>query len=159
VPGLYQTQAMLALAYVVLFLPQAVGALRASLLQVSPSLEEAARSLGCGRRGVWARVTLPLVRPGLVAGFGLVFLTAMKELPATLLLAPIGFTTLATQVWGSTNEALFARAAAPALAIVALSALPLLLHRSGRRPGAVPGRRAEAGVPAPPEPVTVTVPV
>jgi iron(III) transport system permease protein len=147
-PGLYQTQAMLALAYVVLFLPQAVGALRSSLLQVSPSLEEAARSLGCGRRGVWSRVTLPLVRPGLSAGFGLVFLTAMKELPATLLLAPIGFTTLATQVWGSTNEALFARAAAPALAIVALSALPLLLNRPGRR-------RTDA--PVPPEVIAAPV--
>lgn len=126
-PDLYQTKTMLALAYVILFLPQAVGALRASLLQVSPSLEEAARSLGCGRLEVWRRVTLPLVRPGIVAGFGLVFLTAMKELPATLLLAPIEFATLSTQVWASTNEALFARAAAPALAIVALSALPLLL--------------------------------
>lgn len=133
VPGLYQTRSMLVLAYVILFLPQAVGALRASLLQVSPSLEEAARSLGCGRREVWRRVTLPLVRPGVAAGFALVFLTAMKELPATLLLAPIEFTTLATQVWGSTNEALFARAAAPALAIVALSALPLLVTQ-GRPP-------------------------
>ena len=142
VPALYQTKTMLALAYVILFLPQAVGALRASLLQVSPSLEEAARSLGCGRAGVWRRVTLPLVRPGVVAGFGLVFLTAMKELPATLLLAPIEFATLATQVWASTNEALFARAAAPALAIVALSALPLVLTGrlgEGRRdPAALP---------------------
>jgi iron(III) transport system permease protein len=139
VPRLHQTRAMLVLAYVILFLPQAVGAIRASLLQVSPSLEEAARSLGHGRAAVWRRVTLPLVRPGVAAGFGLVFLTAMKELPATLLLAPIEFTTLATQVWGATNEALFDRAAGPALAIVALSSLPLLATaRSGRQARAAP---------------------
>ncbi|HLF40574.1 MAG TPA: iron ABC transporter permease [Acidimicrobiia bacterium] len=138
---LYQTQVMLIAAYVILFLPQAVGALRTSLLQVSPSLEEAARSLGCDRRRVLWRVTLPLVRPGVVAAFGLVFLTAMKELSATLLLSPIEFTTLATQVWASTNEAFFAKAAAPALAIVAISAVPLLMtgRIGGDRPG-VEGR-------------------
>ena len=147
VPALYQTRTMLVGAYVILFLPQAVGALRASLLQISPSLEEAARSLGCERRGVWWRVMLPLVRPGLVAGFGLVFLTAMKELPATLLLAPIEFTTLATQVWGATSEALFARAAAPALAIVALSALPLLLPGRVRRRLGPPGAQNPGAAP------------
>ncbi|MGH9001004.1 MAG: ABC transporter permease [Acidimicrobiia bacterium] len=136
VPGLYQTRTMLVAAYVILFLPQAVGALRASLLQISPSLEEAAQGLGCRRRAVWWRVTLPLVRPGALAGFGLVFLTAMKELPAALLLSPIEFDTLAKAVWSATNDALFAQAAAPALAIVALSSLPLLFE--GRRGG---GRR------------------
>jgi hypothetical protein len=90
--------------------------------------------LGCGQAAVWWRVTLPLVRPGVAAGFGLVFLT-VKELPATLLLAPIEFTTLATQVWGATNEALFDRAAGPALAIVVLSALPLLLTSGPSRAG------------------------
>jgi iron(III) transport system permease protein len=80
-------------------------------------------------------VTLPLVRPGVTGGLALVFLTCMKELPATLLLAPTGFRTLATQVWGATSEAFFARAAAPALALVVLSSLPLavLLARDARR--------------------------
>jgi iron(III) transport system permease protein len=132
VPDLYQTKTMLVMAYVILFLPQATGALRASLLQVSPSIEEAARSLGSAPRQVWRRVTLPLVRPGLLAGFGLVFLTSMKELPATLMLSPVEYDTLSKAVWSATNDALFSRAAGPALAIVLLSAIPLLLDARGR---------------------------
>jgi iron(III) transport system permease protein len=72
-------------------------------------------------------VVLPLARSGLLAGGALVFLTCMKELPATLLLAPTGYQTLATQVWSSTSEAFFARAALPALALVLLSSLPMAL--------------------------------
>lgn len=127
VPWLYQTHWMLTLAYVVLFLPQALGAIRSSLLQVSPTLEQASRTLGRGPSVTLVRIVLPLVRPGLVAGGSLVFLTCMKELPATLLLAPTGHSTLATQVWTATSEALFARAALPALALVLLSSLPLAL--------------------------------
>ncbi|MBA2318654.1 MAG: iron ABC transporter permease [Euzebyales bacterium] len=122
---LYQTLALLVFAYVVLFLPQAVGAIRASVLQVPPSVEEAARSLGRSGFGTLVAVTAPLVRPGVVAGAALVFLTAMKELPATLLLGPTGYSTLATDVWTATSEAFFARAAAPALLLVALSSIPL----------------------------------
>lgn len=127
VPSLYQTHWMLTLAYVVLFLPQALGAIRASLLQISPSVEEASRLLGRGSVATARRVVLPLARPGLLAGGALVFLTCMKELPATLLLAPTGYPTLATQVWSATSEALFARAAPSALALVLLSSLPLTL--------------------------------
>jgi iron(III) transport system permease protein len=125
VPSLYQTQWMLTFAYVVLFLPQALGAIRASLLQLSPTLEEASRTLGHGSVATLWRVVVPLARPGLLAGGALVFLTCMKELPATLLLAPTGHPTLATQVWTATSEALFARAALPALALVVLSSLPM----------------------------------
>lgn len=139
VPFLYQGLGLLALAYGVLFLPQAVGAMRASLLQVSPQLEEAARTLGAGRAGTFFKVVLPLVRPGVLAGSALVFLTAMKELPATLLLSPPGFSTLATRVWGATTDAFFARAAAPALVLIALSSVPLtflvLKERSHEKPG------------------------
>lgn len=124
-PPLYQTLVMLVFAYVVLFLPQAGGALRASLLQLNPALEEAAQSLGAGRMRTVRRVIVPLVRPGLAAGAALVFLTAMKELPATLLLAPTGFKTLATEVWSATNAAFFDRAAPPALALVLASSVPL----------------------------------
>jgi iron(III) transport system permease protein len=124
---LYQTLWMLAFAYVVLFIPQAIGALRASMLQVTPSLEEASRLLGAGPFATFRRVALPLTRPGLTAGAALVFLTCMKELPATLLLAPTGYPTLATQIYNATVEAFFARAAAPALALVLLSALPMAL--------------------------------
>lgn len=124
--ALYQTVAMLLFAYVVLFLPQAVGTVRTSLLQVSPRLEEVGRSLGRSPAWVWLTVTIPLVRPGLVAGAALVFLTAMKELPATLLLSPIGFQTLATRIWGATADGFFARAASPALLLILVSAVPLV---------------------------------
>jgi iron(III) transport system permease protein len=125
VPFLYQTRFLLVFAYVVLFLPQAVGALHASLVQISPSLEEAARSLGAGPVRTLVRVTLPLVRPGIGTAAALVFLTAMKELPATLLLAPTGFRTLATEVWDATSGAFFSRAAPAALLLVLLSSAPL----------------------------------
>ncbi|MCH7706248.1 MAG: iron ABC transporter permease [Chloroflexi bacterium] len=124
--ALYQTVAMLLFAYVVLFLPQAVGTVRTSLLQVSPRLEEVGRSLGRSPVWVWLTVTIPLVRPGLVAGAALVFLTAMKELPATLLLSPIGFQTLATRIWGATADGFFARAASPALLLILVSSVPLV---------------------------------
>jgi len=134
-PALYQTLPMLLVAYVVLFLPQAVGSERGSLLQVSPSLEEAGRSLGRRPGDVFRRVTLPLVRPGLLAAAAMVFLTVMKELPATLILSPIGFDTLAVQVWANIGEAFFARAAAPTLLLILLSSVPLALLtlRDGRR--------------------------
>ena len=129
--ALYQTLPMLVVAYVLLFLPQATGPIRAALLQLHPSLEETARSLGRRPWQVLLTITLPLMRPGLGAGAGLVFLTVMKELPATLILAPFGFKTLATSVWSAVSEAYFAQAAAPALMIILLSSLPmayLILH-------------------------------
>lgn len=124
---LYQTLFLLVLAYVILFLPQAAGTVRGSLLQVHGSLEEAARGLGCSPRQVLLRVTLPLIRPGLLAAAGMTFLTAVKELPATLILSPIGFKTLAAGVWSAVSEAFFAQAAAPALLLVLLSAVPMAL--------------------------------
>ena len=124
-PWAYQTLGMLVFAYVILFLPQAVGAVRASMLQVTPSVEEASRVLGAGSTATFRRVVLPMSRPGVVAGGALVFLTCMKELPATLLLAPTGFSTLATRVWNATAEGFMARAAGPALALVLLSSVPM----------------------------------
>jgi len=75
---------------------------------------------------VLTTITLPLIVPGVLSGFALVFLTTMKELPATLILAPIGFETLAVRVWSASSEAFFARAALPALVLIAISAVPLL---------------------------------
>jgi iron(III) transport system permease protein len=124
---LYQSLPMLILAYAILFLPQAFGSLRTGLLQIPPSLEEAARSLGRSPLAAFWSITAPLMRPAFLAGMSLVFLTAMKELPATLILAPTGFRTLATDVWSSVTEAFFARAAAPALLIVLLSSVPMTL--------------------------------
>ncbi len=94
-PSIYQTLPILIFAYTILFLPQAIGGLQSSLLQVRPHLEEAARSLGHSPWQVFRRVVFPLIRPGMAASFALVFLTTMKELPATLILGPYGFKTLA----------------------------------------------------------------
>jgi len=125
--AIYQTLAILLFAYLILFLPQAVGPARLSLLQINPRIEEAAHSLGRNARQTLLTVTLPLVRPGVFTGAAMVFLTTMKELPATLLLSPIGFRTLATSVWSATSEAFFARAAVPALLLIILSSIPMAL--------------------------------
>lgn len=124
---LYQTLALLVFAYTVRFLPQAMGALRANLLQISPRLEEAGRSLGLTQRQSLWQITVPLLRPGLWTSVALVFLSTIKELPATLLLGPTGFSTLATQIWSATEEAFFARAAVPALLLLAVSTLSIMI--------------------------------
>ena len=117
--------ALLVLAYVILFVSPAVGALRTTFLQISPRLEEAARSLGSHPWRVWGSITLPLARPGIASATALVFLLVMKELPATLILGPVGFGTLATQVWAAASEASFAQAAVPALMLILLFSVPL----------------------------------
>lgn len=131
--GLYQTLAMLVFAFVVLFLPLAVGITRAALLQVSPRVEEAARSLGRRPFAVLRTVTGPLISSGVLAGGALVFLTAVKELPATLILAPIGFETLATEIWKATSVGFFERGAIPSLVLLAVSAVPLYLLTARER--------------------------
>ena len=80
-------------------------------------------------------VTLPLMRSGVLAGGALVFLLTMKELPATLILSPLGFSTLATSIWSASSEALFAAAAAPSLLLILVAAIPmtLLAHQEDRR--------------------------
>ena len=124
---LYQRTPVLVLAYVVLFLPLAVGAVHASAAQSPPALEEVARSTGARPFEVLRRVTLPLAAPGIGAGAVLVFLTCMKELPATLLLQPLGSATLATELWTETGVAAYAAAAPYAAVLVLLSALPTYL--------------------------------
>jgi iron(III) transport system permease protein len=129
----YQSLAILVFAYVVRFLPQALAATGAALQTVDPRVEEAARGLGHGTLAILVRVTAPLIRPGLAAGAALVFLSAMKELPATLLLRPIGFDTLAIEIWTATSVAAYSDAAPPALLLVAVSApfVYLLAARQG----------------------------
>ena len=126
----YQTLALLVFAYVVRFFPQALAGSEAAITRVSPRLEEAGRALGRRPAEVFARVTAPLVAPGLLAGGALVFLSTMKELPATLLLRPIGFETLATEVWRYTSVASYSRAALPALVLIGLSAPLVYLLRA-----------------------------
>ncbi len=118
----YQSLGLLALAYVLRFLPQAVASARAAIGAVAPAVEEVARGLGRGPGEVFRTVTLPMVLPGLLAGGGLVFLTAMKELPATLILRPIGFETLATEIWSYASEAIYASAALPSLLLLVTTA-------------------------------------
>jgi iron(III) transport system permease protein len=122
VPPLYQTLVLLMLAYAVRFLPQAVGTIRAALGSVGPQVEEAGRTLGDGPLRAFLRLTLPLLRPALVAGGALVFLTAVKELPMALLLGPIEWDTLATEIWDAASEGFYARAAGPATLLLLLSA-------------------------------------
>lgn len=123
--ALYQTYSLIVFAYVIRFLPESLGAVRSSLLGVDPALEDVGRSLGRSRLAVLGTVTLPLVRNGVAAGAALVFLTAMKELPATLVLQPPGATTLATRVWTGSSAGFYAQAAPAALLIVVVSALVL----------------------------------
>ena len=121
----YQTVWLLLLAYLVLFFPAALGATRSALLQISPKLEESARGLGRSPLGTMSTITVPLMRSGIFAGAALVFLITMKELPATLVLGPLGFKTLATEVWSASSEAFYARAAAPALILILISSAPM----------------------------------
>ena len=121
----YGTVAVVVLAYVVRFFPQCLQAGEAALHQITPALEEAGRSSGVPLWRVLYRVTLPLMRPGLVTGWVLVFVNAMKELPATLLLRPVGFDTLAVRIWIETSEEFYAQAA-PAALLLILITLPLL---------------------------------
>ncbi|MGH3109345.1 MAG: ABC transporter permease [Gaiellaceae bacterium] len=129
----YQSLALLVFAYVVRFFPQGLSGVESAFEAVSPRHEEAARSLGSGPLRTMTRVTVPLVRSGILAGAALVFLSAMKELPATILLRPIGFETLATDIWSLTQVGAYSRAALPALVLIAVSAPIVYLISSERR--------------------------
>ena len=119
--GLYQTETALILAYVVHFGAQSLRAAEVAVTSVPTRLGDAARALGAGRTRRLATVELPLMLPGLAAGGGLVLLSTMKELPATLLLAPPGFQTLATRIWADTEGAYLADASIASLLLIALS--------------------------------------
>jgi iron(III) transport system permease protein len=121
---LYQSVWLLGLAYAALFLPLAVAAVSAAAAQAPPGLEEIARSLGRRRAYVLRTVTVPLAAPGIGAGAALVFLTCMKELPATLLLRPTGMDTLATELWTQTSVSAYAAAAPYAALLVLIAAVP-----------------------------------
>jgi iron(III) transport system permease protein len=135
-PFLYQTVALVVLAYVVRLLPQAISGARSGWERVDPRFEQAARGMGRSASGTLFRVTLPLAAPGVLTGAALVVLTAIKELPATLLLRPNGFETPATIIWQKTNVAEYSSAAIPALLLIAISAIPVyfLLIRPEAQP-------------------------
>ena len=114
-------------AYVVRFLAVGYQAIDASLTRISPRFDEAARSLGVRLGGALRRVHLPLLQGGLLTAAILAWVEVMKELPATLLLRPLGLKTLAIEVWELTSESLWAEAALPALALVLVGLVPLWL--------------------------------
>ncbi|MEL7487054.1 MAG: iron ABC transporter permease, partial [Pseudomonadota bacterium] len=99
----------------------------------SPSMDAAARSLGARPGDVVRRIHIPLLTPSLAAGAGLVFIDVMRELPATLILRPFNFETLATRVYRLASDERLAEASTSALIIVALGMLPVaFLNRIGR---------------------------
>ena len=131
--GLYQTFPVLIVAYVIHFGAQAMRAGQIAVAAVPHRLEDAARMLGAARVRRFRTLEVPLMLPGLAAGAGLVLLSTMKELPATLLLAPIGFRTLATRVWSSAEEGFLAEAGLLGLVLVAVSGVltwVLVIRRS-----------------------------
>jgi iron(III) transport system permease protein len=139
-PWVYQTPELLVVAYAILFYPLAFVAVRASVVLAPPRLDEVARSLGRRPAAVLVRVTIPLIAPGLAAAFCLVFLTAVTELTATLILVPTGVQTLATQFWAYQHDASYGAAAPYAVALVAIAAIPSYLI--GRWFDRLPSRRS-----------------
>ncbi|WP_127560264.1 ABC transporter permease [Saccharospirillum alexandrii] len=131
----------LVFAYSVRFLAVAAGAIESSLDKVTPSMDKAARSLGMNSLETLRRVHLPLIRPGLLTGALVVFVDTMKELPATLMLRPFNFDTLATYVYQYASDEQIEVAAMGALMIVLVGLLPvIMLSRSikgGRKSAAV----------------------
>ena len=117
----------LVLALLMRFQRVGLAAVDAALSTLRPSLMHSAALLGAGRLSRWWRVGLPVLRPGLFAAALLVFVEAMKELPATLMLRPFGWDTLAIQIYTATSEGLWNDAALPALLLVAVGTLPVLL--------------------------------
>jgi iron(III) transport system permease protein len=145
--SLYQTPLALVVAYAIIHFPLALVCVRASAAQAPARLADVGVSLGRHPFAVFLRVTLPLLAPGLAAGFCLVFLTAITELTATLILAPIGVQTLATQFWAFQSEVANGAAAPYALVIVALAVVPgallgLWFDREARSSATTPARTA-----------------
>jgi iron(III) transport system permease protein len=119
------------LAYALLFLPLAQAGLRPALEQVPPAMEEAARACGRPPWRVVFEVTLPNILPGLGAAALLVFLQLMKELTATLVLAPTGVNTLAMALWAQSSQMKYGTAAPYAVLLVLVSGLPAYLATAG----------------------------
>jgi iron(III) transport system permease protein len=121
------TLAALVLAYLVRFLAAAFNTMEASLAKITPSLDEAPRTLGVGPAGALLRVHVPLLRGGLLTAALLVFVEVMKELPATLVVRPFNFDTLAIRVYRLASDERLAEASTAALAIVAVGLLPVIV--------------------------------
>lgn len=126
-PAVYQTLPLLVMGYATRFLPYSIASTRSALTQINPSLEDAARCLGKRPWQVALHVTVPLARAGILGGMALVFLNAMKELPTTLILAPIGFKTLATRIWTASENGTLALVGLPGLVLMLVAGCSLCL--------------------------------
>ncbi|WP_062379575.1 ABC transporter permease [Pseudomonas abietaniphila] len=133
-PLLLGSLVALVMAYLVRFIAVAYGPLENSLSRIRPSLPEAARSLGVGGPRLFFKIYLPLLIPGTLSAALLVFVDVLKEMPATLLMRPFGWDTLAVRIFEMTSEGEWARAALPALTLVMVGLLPVigLIRRSAR---------------------------
>lgn len=132
-PSLYQTLPMLVLAYVVVFLSKSIGSSRAAIQQVSVRLPEVAQTLGRSASNAWWTVTARHALPGIAAGAVFVMASAMKEVPMTLMIRPIGVNTLATELWTKTSIDAYSAAAPAALALILVGLAPAwLLSRAAR---------------------------
>jgi iron(III) transport system permease protein len=129
---LYQSTLLLAFAYALLFLAKAVASMTSALQLVPSTLKEVAATLGKSKSKVTTSVVFPIALPSIGLGTLLVFLTAMKELPATLMLRPTGMDTLATQIWSYASINRFNDAAPYALLLVLIAAIPTFLLSAPR---------------------------
>lgn len=127
IPILYGSIFVLITAYTIRFLPQSLQAQDAALELVPPRMDEAARILGQTHGALLWRVILPQILPSVLAGGALVFVSALKELPATLLLRPAGFDTLAVRIWMESVEGFYGYAAPAGLLLILVSVVPLKL--------------------------------
>jgi iron(III) transport system permease protein len=133
-PYLYQTNYLVLIAYVGLFLPNAISVLRVPIAQIPTSADEVARSFGFNQIQVIRRVIIPGAAPGILSAAAFVSLTIIKELPATLILRPTGIETMATKLWAETSINAFAAAAPYAALLVLLAGIPaLILNQEIRR--------------------------
>lgn len=130
---LYNTLALLVAAFVVRFLPQAIQGQEAGLQQIGANLSDAARSLGASRAKAFWRVVMPILTPSVAAAWAVVFLTAVKELPVTLILRPLGFDTLPVRIWTPARDGLYSETGPTALLLVLISAVPLYVLLARRR--------------------------
>jgi iron(III) transport system permease protein len=124
---LYGSILLLFIAYVIRFMPISLQSQDSSISLVSKSMEDASRTLGAGTWKTFKDILLPLIRRGILAGWVVVFVDCMKELPATMMLRPLAFDTLAVRVWMDAAEALWEAAALPALLIVLAGLIPLII--------------------------------
>ena len=127
--------ALLVMAYAIRFMAAALGAWEGGQATVTPSLDAAARTLGASPAGVLRRVHMPLLRPSVTTALLIVFVDVMKELPATLIMRPFGWDTLAVQAYRLASDERLEGAAVPSLVIVAAGLVPVILlcRQVGRR--------------------------